>query len=150
MVALTSRLVEEAGISFVDAAGKPLRDKASSWRAGGVRSALDANVSDAVIMVLGRWKSVAWTRYAQASYHDLQGVSSSMWSAAASPSSPLRRVEEFPLSAVIMQADPLPEPQQALPEPQQAVTFGAGVHLQALAGRPSPFYISTGFRRASQ
>lgn len=141
MVALTSRLVAEANISFVDGSGKPLAVRASSWRSGGVRTALDAGVSDATIMVLGRWRSVAWTRYAQSSYHDLQGVAASMWAAAAAPSSPPRRVEEFPLSSVIMQDDPLP----AAP---QAVTFGPGVHLQATAVEASPFYLRPGLRRA--
>ena len=141
MVRATARLITQAGISFVDAAGKPMAVRASSWRAGGVRSALDANVSDAVIMMMGRWKSVAWTRYAQTSYHDMQGVTASMWSAAASSPSPPLRVEEFPLSSVIVQADPSPEP--------HAVLSGPGVHIQASSAAPV-FFVNPGFRRASQ
>ena len=55
---------------------------ASSWRAGGVQSAKEAGVSDAVTMTLGRWSSSAWTDYAFSSADALCEASTDLWSAA--------------------------------------------------------------------
>ena len=54
--------------------------KAASWRAGGVRSALDASVSGPVIMALGRWRSNAWESYLMQTTSDLKGAQLAMWS----------------------------------------------------------------------
>jgi hypothetical protein len=122
MLSRTSRLLQAAGLVFVAADGSPLRIRASSWRCGAVRSALDAKLSDSVIMSLGRWRSVAWTHYAQLALSDLQGASAAMWAAPASDMSDPRRVVEIPGFDV---GDPL--------ENGQAPVLGQGVHLQALS-----------------
>ena len=63
MVKRTARLMEEAGLPLRDEVGNLLKIKAASWRAGGVRSALDAGLSEDTIMSLGRWSSEAWKCY---------------------------------------------------------------------------------------
>ena len=50
MVAKSEALLNMAKISFVDQSGRVAPVKAASWRAGGVRSALDANVPVPVII----------------------------------------------------------------------------------------------------
>ena len=71
LVSRTAALMAEAKIAFVDEVGSPMPVCAASWRAGGVRSAIDAGVSEAVIMAFGRWKSLAWHHYLLHSTHDL-------------------------------------------------------------------------------
>ena len=63
MTRRTLQLMRAAGISLVDDRGQTLSVMASSWRAGGVRSAVEAGVGEAAIMELGRWHSSAWTHY---------------------------------------------------------------------------------------
>jgi hypothetical protein len=82
MVARTLALLKEAGISLVDGLGRPTSVMSSSWRAGGVRSAVDAGLSEALIMDLGRWKSSAWASYLLHTSADLCAASSRMWHAA--------------------------------------------------------------------
>jgi hypothetical protein len=82
MTARTLGLLQQANIGLVDARGSPTTVKASSWRAGGVRSAVDAGISEQMMMELGRWKSSAWTSYLTHSSLDLRGASWAMWRAA--------------------------------------------------------------------
>ena len=79
MVRKTKELMVAAGISFVNDAGQKLDVLMASWRAGGVRSAVDAGLSTEMIKELGRWKSDAWTSYLLLSCKDLQGASRQMW-----------------------------------------------------------------------
>jgi hypothetical protein len=53
--------------------------KASSWRAGAVRSALDAGVPEPYIMAMGRWKSQAWINYVVDRGLDLRQTAHAMW-----------------------------------------------------------------------
>ena len=85
MVNKTNALLSQAGVELVSVEGKSLSAKASSWRAGGVQSAKEAGVSDALIMSMGRWTSPAWFNYVYASLSDLQSASGSMWAAARAP-----------------------------------------------------------------
>lgn len=81
MVGRTTRLMEQAGVAFVDSMGRKLAVRSASWRAGGVRSAKDAGVAEAEIRALGRWKSSAWVAYLLHTCLDLQGAARSMWRA---------------------------------------------------------------------
>ena len=80
MVSKSQALLLQANISFVDQAGRTAPVQAASWRAGGVRSALDANVPVPVIMEMGRWRSMAWERYALITDTDKSKAMASMWS----------------------------------------------------------------------
>ena len=80
MVAKSEALLAAAKISFIDQSGRPAPVKAASWRAGGVRSALDANIPVPTIMDLGRWRSLAWEKYALISNQDKARAMASMWS----------------------------------------------------------------------
>ena len=79
MLKRTSALLAQSGIRFVDSLGRELAVRASSWRAGAVRSAIDAGVSEPVIKTFGRWDSSAWSSYLLESTLDLQGATVSMW-----------------------------------------------------------------------
>jgi len=81
MVRRTSTLASAAGIQVLAGDGTVAPVRASSWRAGAVRSATDAGVSDGIIMALGRWRSIAWERYLLHSVSSLQGAARAMWSA---------------------------------------------------------------------
>jgi hypothetical protein len=85
MVNKTNALLLRAGVALVSAEGKKVSALASSWRAGGVQSAKEAGVSDALIMAMGRWSSTAWFNYVYASLGDLQNASGLMWAAARAP-----------------------------------------------------------------
>jgi hypothetical protein len=88
MIGKTQLHLARAGVSLVDADGKPVRVKAASWRSGGVQSAKLAGLSDGLIMALGRWRSIAWCSYLFATVCDLQKATTQMARAAASsPSS---------------------------------------------------------------
>jgi hypothetical protein len=75
MVSRTADLMASAGIPAVDSVGKVLPVKAASWRAGAVRSAMDAGLSETMIMEYGRWKSVAWRHYLMHTPYDLLSAS---------------------------------------------------------------------------
>ena len=60
MVRHTLSLLVKAKIDGLCPSGEPTQILASSWRAGGVRSAYDAHIPESVIMELGRWRSSAW------------------------------------------------------------------------------------------
>jgi hypothetical protein len=79
MVAKTAYLLERAQRYGMDAVGRRTAVKASSWRAGGVRSATDAGIAGPVIMAMGRWRSLAWAAYALYDIKDLQQAASRMW-----------------------------------------------------------------------
>ena len=79
MLTRCTHLLARAGISVVDATGNPVPIRASSWRAGGVQSAKDAGVSDAMIQTMGRWSSAAWFNYHFSTRRDLQRAAGSMW-----------------------------------------------------------------------
>jgi hypothetical protein len=79
MLAKSADLLVKAGISIVDATGVSVPVRASSWRAGGVQSAKEAGISDALIKSLGRWTSVAWFNYHFSSLRDFQVAARAMW-----------------------------------------------------------------------
>jgi hypothetical protein len=69
----------KAGMVVMDAAGRPTAVRAASWRAGAVRSAIDAGVPVPFIQASGRWKSAAWIAYLAQSSVDLQGAAQRSW-----------------------------------------------------------------------
>jgi hypothetical protein len=79
----TLALMRLAKIEVVCPAGLATKILASSWRAGGVRSAMDANIPESIIMELGRWRSAAWRHYLLFSPLDIQGACRRMWEAGA-------------------------------------------------------------------
>ena len=79
MVARTTALLKQAGIVQLDPDGAPCVVYSSSWRAGAVRSARDANLSDPIIMAWGRWSSSAWTSYLSKTAFDLRRAAASAW-----------------------------------------------------------------------
>lgn len=83
MMKRTSELLQLAQISYVDGIGRVLPVRASSWRTGGVRSAIDSKVSDPIICAMGRWSSTAWQAYLLKTPLDLNLASTSMWTYAA-------------------------------------------------------------------
>lgn len=84
LVRRTSELAIAAGVSMVDNAGRPLPVKSASWRAGGVRSATDASLSDPMVMFLGRWKSGAFKNYMCHTPVDVRRAARKMWAAKSS------------------------------------------------------------------
>jgi hypothetical protein len=81
MLSRTRALMDQLHIAVVCPEGKPTKINASSWRAGGVASALKARLSDSMIMEFGRWRSSAWKHYLMFSPLDLQGACRRMWEA---------------------------------------------------------------------
>ena len=79
MVKRTDALMQRAGISFVSPTGEKIAVKMASWRSGGVRSAMDAGLSEEMIRMLGRWRSSAWRNYLLHSSTELQGAARSLW-----------------------------------------------------------------------
>ena len=105
MLRRTAQLVDLAGLTFVDAAGTWQVVKASSWRAGAVRSALDARVAPPFIMAMGRWKSQAWIKYVVDRGLDLHQTSQLMWAPVQAPAATHQRgavVEMFDPSSVLV------------------------------------------------
>jgi hypothetical protein len=78
MINRTNKLIRQAGIPLVDSTGKPAKICAASWRAGGVRSAMDARVNEYTIMAYGRWTSRAWKSYMETVPLDLWHASQMM------------------------------------------------------------------------
>ena len=107
MVKRTAQLMGKAGVVFVDAKGDAMVVKASSWRAGAVRSALDAGVATPFIMASGRWKSAAWINYAVEHGMDLRQTARSMWAPAKSsaPDSPSVVVQLFDPAVILADED---------------------------------------------
>ena len=79
MLKRTSSALAAAHIRCVDGDGEDVMLAASSWRAGGVRSAIDAGVPESRIMALGRWKSSAWMHYLIHTGIDFQSAAAGMW-----------------------------------------------------------------------
>jgi hypothetical protein len=79
MVEKTAVLLQMAGIFMLAEDGRSLPVKASSWRAGGARSATLAKFSGPMIMALGRWRSIAWGAYVAFSLSDLESAAQQMW-----------------------------------------------------------------------
>jgi hypothetical protein len=79
MVQRTEELVRLAGIQVVNQEGIAAPVKAASWRAGGVKSALDACIPVPTIMAMGRWRSIAWHQYTSQSVTDLRRAQAAMW-----------------------------------------------------------------------
>jgi hypothetical protein len=88
MVKRSNDLFREAGLVGLGTDGKPMAIKASSWRSGGAMSAVQAGVSDALIMALGRWRSIAWRAYTHFMITDLEVAACNMWRSSVASSSP--------------------------------------------------------------
>jgi hypothetical protein len=99
--------LSDAGVLFVDAKGVTMEVKASSWRAGAVHSALDANIATPFIMASGRWKSAAWINYAVEHGLDLRQTARAMWASVKSrvPNSSSVVVQMFDLSVLLVDED---------------------------------------------
>lgn len=80
MAKRTLLMLKQANIETVDSTGAACTVLAASWRAGAVRSAWDANISETLIMELGRWRSNAWQHYLLLSSLDLRQAGDKMWS----------------------------------------------------------------------
>jgi hypothetical protein len=79
MVTRTNQLLQAEIIQVLNQEGVAAPVKAASWRAGGVRSALDANVPVPIIMALGRWRSIAWENYLMQTAEELRTAQLAMW-----------------------------------------------------------------------
>jgi hypothetical protein len=99
MVRRTSGLMSQAAVVLVDATGRPLSVRASSWRAGAVRSAVEARVPTPFIKAYGRWSSDAWNAYLLQAGTDLQDASRAMWSSPQHGSIPHRQLQAVERSA---------------------------------------------------
>ena len=89
MVNKSHALFDAVGLVGLGSDGKPMRIKASSWRSGGAMSAVQAGVSDPLIMSLGRWRSIAWTAYTHFNLEDLEIAARHMWLSSSSTSPPV-------------------------------------------------------------
>jgi hypothetical protein len=108
MVERTEVLLKLAGVQVVDQAGKLAPVRAASWRAGGVRSALDAGVPVPVIMMLGRWRSLAWENYYMQTKGDIRAAQLAMWRFS-STTTPLKVGDLVPNSVFASIDDTLPQ-----------------------------------------
>ena len=72
MVAATALLCRRAGVLLLNARGRRVPVKASSWRAGGVLDARRCGLSDAYIKAMGRWSSDAHLEYSFRAVQDLR------------------------------------------------------------------------------
>ena len=88
MLSRMTSLLDKAGTRLVDELGQKLVLKLSSWRAGGVRSALDAGIPASLIKAMGRWRSEAWQCYASHVLADMRNAARAMWSAASTGPQP--------------------------------------------------------------
>ena len=79
MLAKCATLLSKAGIAVIDTVGSLVPVRASSWRAGGVQSAKEAGISDALIQTMGRWASTAWFNYHFSTQRDIQRATQAMW-----------------------------------------------------------------------
>ena len=90
LVRRTLGLLRLAGIVQLGDTGLEARVLASSWRAGAVRSAIDAGISEQLIKHFGRWKSAAWEHYLLQNAGDLREALALMWGKADGSSGPAR------------------------------------------------------------
>ena len=109
MLERTSAFLMQSGIRFN--LGRELAVLASSWRAGAVRSAIDAGVSEPVFKAIDPWATSTCSSYLLESTRDLQGAAVSMWASPRTrslPHGPLRpRVVEFLSSSYVEDVDNL-------------------------------------------
>ena len=108
MLDMVCKLYARSGLSFVSSKGLKLKVKASSWRAGAVRSAIDANISTPVIMACGLWRSSAWIKYFVQSGGDLKKSARAMWAPqllSVVPLSSGARVENFDPQVLSLKED---------------------------------------------
>jgi hypothetical protein len=82
MIMRSKELLNLAGITCIDRNNLPAPLRMASWRAGGVRTAIDAKIDPCIIMELGRWSSSAWLYYLIHTASDLRGAGVRMWSSA--------------------------------------------------------------------
>jgi hypothetical protein len=92
MVKRSADLLTKAGIEFLGEDGKASRVKAASWRAGAVRSALNAKIPGTTIMELGRWRSYAWLSYSSFTEAERDMAMASIWQSKGVSSAPIDRV----------------------------------------------------------
>lgn len=81
MIQRIEALCKLASIPLLDENGKGLPLKMASFRAGAVRSAVAAGLSEPMIMELGRWRSSAWRSYLLHTALDVQGAARRMLAA---------------------------------------------------------------------
>lgn len=79
MVSWTAARMGQANITIVDTLGRAMVVKASSWRAGGMLSAVQAKVPEPFIRAFGRWASSSWTSYLLVCPLDMQVAARSIW-----------------------------------------------------------------------
>ena len=117
MVSWTAARMGQANITFVDSLGRAMAVKASSWRAGGVLSAVQAKVPEPFIRAFGRWASSSWTSYLMVCPLDMQVAARSIWAGRA-PLDQLerQRVGAFDARAFLAPGDDLAM-LEALPAP---------------------------------
>jgi hypothetical protein len=101
MIARTNVLLVAAGIQVVNQEGAAAPVRAASWRAGGVRSALDACVPVPIIMTLGRWRSIAWENYLMQSVDDLKRAQLAMWGPPKAVATTLRVGDLVPIDVFV-------------------------------------------------
>ena len=92
MVKRSAELLAMAGIQFRGENGMVTCVKAASWRAGAVRSAIDAKVPSPTIMALGRWRSYAWLNYASFTEAERDVAMASIWRVKETPMAPIAKV----------------------------------------------------------
>jgi hypothetical protein len=101
MIARTNELLLAARIQVVNQEGAAAPVRAASWRAGGVRSALDACVPVPIIMALGRWRSIAWENYLMQSVDDLKRAQLAMWGPPKAVATTLRVGDLVPIDVFV-------------------------------------------------
>ena len=92
MVKRSAGLLAMAGVQFLGENGMVTCVKAASWRAGAVRSAIDAKIPSPTIMALGRWRSYAWLSYASFTEAERDVAMASIWRAKEAPMAPIAKV----------------------------------------------------------
>ena len=112
MVQRTEQFLQLAGIQVGDQTGHAAPVHAVSWRAGGVRSAMDAGVSVPMIMMLGRWRSIAWQSYFMQTKEDIRLAQAAIWRPTLSTPAPCRVGDLVPSS--VFQA--IDDREHALPQ----------------------------------
>ena len=92
MVKRSAGLLAMAGVQFLGENGMVTCVKAASWRAGAVRSAIDAKIPSPTIMALGRWRSYAWLSYTSFTEAERDVAMASIWRAKEAPMAPIAKV----------------------------------------------------------
>ena len=126
MVGRMESLIQKANIALVDAAGRAMSVRASSWRAGGVRSALDARVPTPIIMAAGRWRSTAWMKYFVEYGYDLRRAAENIW---ASVPSLDQKIDESPRKHVVEIVDMNTISSEVLEEDQELASSVCSMNI---------------------